>query len=94
MFAGDERTARKYSGLNDKKRKKETGAAWPASAHIARLRQRITNAHKKYGGATLAYAGDPIYGGSVMDLWVRSTAEVRRIHKENKAMSRRARSRE
>jgi hypothetical protein len=91
MFAGDERTARKYSGLNDKKRKKDTGANWPAAAHIARLRQRITSAHKKYGGATLAYAGDPIYGGSVMDLWVRATAEVRRIHRENKAMSGRGR---
>jgi len=86
MFAGDERTARKYSGLDDKKHKKETGAQWPAATHIARLRDRITKAHKKYGGATLAYAGDPLYGGAVMDLWVRATTEVRRIHKENKAL--------
>lgn len=75
-FAGDAPTARKWSGLPNT----ETDAA----VHVERLKQRAKAQFEKYGGTTLGYSGDPLYCGKTMDLWVKATAEVRKIIAEGR----------
>jgi hypothetical protein len=78
QFAGDVTTARAWSGLPEKT---------PDEEHLARLRSRIAKQFETYGGGTLAYSGDPLYAGKVMDLWVAATARVREIAEENRRMA-------
>jgi len=73
-YKGDATTARKWSGLDPN--------TTTDAQHIAHVKQRIADAHKKYGGGTLGYSGDPLYCAKVMDMWLKATAEVRRLARQ------------
>lgn len=61
---------------------------WATRFHttVPELKAQYQEYRRKYGGGTVAYSGDPLYGGKLMDLWLAASSRVKVIHSENERM--------